>query len=104
MKGGVALGSEIPAPLTNIAQEGKTVYVFSLRNDLIDVERTYANNINNINKYHIPMTDLVLLKCTVTTDWSNSEKTVHLKYEETYEWDAGKSTFLITDETPVLIE
>lgn len=104
MKGGVAVSSEISTPLTNIVQEGKTVYVFSLKNNLI--EEDYADNVikNDINKYHLPMNDLVLLKCTVVSDWSKSEKTVYLKYQEAYDWDAVKKTFLMTDGKLALIE
>lgn len=92
MKGGFAVGNEIPTPLTNIVVEGRSVYLFSLTNTLIDED--YADTITNINKYHIPMENLVLLKCTVETDWSNSEKTTYLIFEESYNWDPVKKTFL----------
>lgn len=105
MKGGVAVGPDIETSLTNIVQEGATVYVFSLRNDLLDLpENTYANDIDNINKAKIPVDDIVLLKCTVVADWSKSEKTVYLEFQEEYEWDAIRETFLVDLEDVSLIK
>lgn len=104
MKGGVAVGSDIEEPLTNIVVSGNNVYVLSLRDDLLDDENSYANAIKNINKYHLPMSDLVLLKCIVNEDWGGvSEKTCYLTFVEAYDWHEEKNTFVMGD-PPKLVE
>lgn len=100
LKGGYAVGSKIPTALKNIVLAGNTVYLLSLKNDLIpDYGQTYKPN-----KYHMPMDKLVLLKCTVYEDWGGeSVKTCYLTLVESYDWDAEKETF-DTGGSPKLVE
>lgn len=106
MKGGTDVGSIIPTPLTNIVTPNNTVYVLSLRSDLI--ANNYSTNVigNNINKYHLPLSDLVLLKCKVTAQWSNDNagRTCKLLFEECYSYDEMIKGFKLDEGGARLIE
>ncbi len=106
MKGGYAVATQLDTPLTNIVIEGNAVYVFSIKNNMIP---NYADTITNINKFHLPMSNIVLLKCIVVDDWYSPGKTIYLEFQESYEWDPVKKTFLTVEgdlpgDAPKLVE
>lgn len=91
--------NSIGEALENILVVGKTVYLFSLSNEVIDSKSYEKGEENELkNKDLIPLSDIVLLECEVT-EFQN--KLITLKFVKSYDWDASKNTFITaTGEKP----
>lgn len=97
--------SEVQQPLLSILDVGKTVYLISIKQELM---AEYTAKLKN--KDPVLCQDTVLMQCIVTEDWdgTGSDK-VSLKFVTYFNWDSSKMTYVtpagdVAPGTPKLVE
>lgn len=92
--------SKIADPLENILQDGKTVYLFAIKNELVG-ESPY-DKLKEGDK--IPLEDTVLLQCKVIGDYDVKGNTIiTLVLEKVYDYDSVNETFPVENQPSRLV-
>lgn len=101
--------SKISGPLEKIVSVGKTVYLFSIKED--EIENYQKGGSKELKQEdEIPLADVEILECIVLDDWDRTASDlIDLEFVNSYTWDEADEVFKdiydmeLTD-TPILVK